>query len=366
MIATRQDIRRAAGNLICCGFEGTTLTAEVREVLREARPSGVILFKRNLESPIHAAELVAELKHHRAREPLFASIDQEGGRVARLGPPLTVWPPMGTVGQLDDPTLCEQIGRALAAELRAVHIDVNFAPVLDVHTHADNPVIGDRAFGSTPEAVARLGVGLIRGLQAGGVAPCGKHFPGHGDTDLDSHTHLPRVPHDTDRLRAIEWPPFKAAIDAGLDAVMTAHVIVEGLDPDTPATLSPQALAPLRTTLGFQGVVISDDIEMKALADHHRLDAIAVDGLNAGIDLFLACHRPETVLGLYRAIVQGAEREEISARRLLEAEQRVVRWRHRYYRPPSATLDIEALTAGTAVREEIDRRLTERGLSNAS
>jgi beta-N-acetylhexosaminidase len=333
-IATKQDIRRAAGHCVICGFDGTSVTPELREVLREVQPAGVILFSRNIESLEQLCELNRELKLERRSDPLLCSVDQEGGRVARVREPASLWPAMGKLGMLDDPSLMRQVGGAIARELRALNFDVDYAPVLDVATNPKNPVIGDRALSHEPAVVARLGRALIEGLQAEGVAACGKHFPGHGDTDKDSHLALPFVEHELGRLRDVEWPPFREAIAAGVGAIMTAHVVVMPLDEKLPATLSASVLGHLRQELGFSGVIVSDDVEMKALADHFPLRTTAERGLNAGIDLFLACHKPEVVLELYRSLVQAVESEEVAHGQLLAAEQRVLAWRDRFYRAP--------------------------------
>ncbi len=166
------------------------------------------------------------------------SVDQEGGRVARLKAPFTEWPPMATLGRSGDVKLAERFARALAAELKAVGITLDYAPVLDIHTNPKNPVIGDRALAEKADEVARLGSAIVRALQAEGIAACGKHFPGHGDTSTDSHFELPLVEHPPDRIRRVEFVPFKAAIEAGVATIMTAHVLVPALDEERPASLS--------------------------------------------------------------------------------------------------------------------------------
>jgi beta-N-acetylhexosaminidase len=184
------------------------------------------------------------------------AIDQEGGLVQRLRAPLTVWPDMFSVGAAGNPARTEQVGRALGQELAALGIGWDFAPVLDVHTNPDNPVIGNRSFGTTPEAVAAHALAFWRGLRSAGVLGCGKHFPGHGDTHTDSHLELPVVDHPMERLRAVELAPFAAAARAGMEAIMTAHVLFPALDPDRPATLSRRVLTDLlRGELGFAGVM---------------------------------------------------------------------------------------------------------------
>jgi beta-N-acetylhexosaminidase len=356
----RADVRRAIGHLIICGFEPPAVTAEVKELLREAMPLGVILFARNIESLEHVSELNRELKALRPDDPLLCSVDQEGGRVARIREPATVWPPMRKLGGLRDLELVRRVSAALAQELRALNFDVDWAPVLDVDTNPDNPVIGDRAFSDDPKVVAECGAAFIRGLQGGGVGGCGKHYPGHGDTDKDSHLDLPYVEHDLERLREVEWPPFRAAIAAGVGAIMTAHVVVLPLDEKVPATISPDVLGHLRGELGFDGVIVSDDIEMKAVADRFSPAELAARGLAAGVDVFLACKKPEVVLDLYRGLVRAVEDEIITHEALLAAERRALAWRQRFFaagRPWAQNRHLVGPAAHGGLLEELEGRL---------
>ena len=334
MSATRADIRHAAGQLIICGFESDQVSPELRDVMTEVNPLGLILFSRNLPSVEHAQALTHELKSLRPRpeEPLLLCVDQEGGRVARLKAPCTEWPPMRSIGAANDADLARKVGAALAAEMRALNFDVDFAPVLDVDTNPNNPIIGHRAFSDDPAKVAALGAAFIRGMQGGGVSACGKHYPGHGDTDQDSHLTLPHLKHDAKRLAKVEYPPFQAAIDAGVAAIMTAHVVIDSLD-SVPATLSAKALDPLRRQFGFTGVIISDDIEMRAVADSYSPAAMAGLGLQAGIDVFLSCRKPEVVLELYRGIIQAYERGDVSSQTIIDRAKRAAEWRQTYYQP---------------------------------
>ncbi len=263
------------------------------------------------------------------------TVDQEGGQVAQLSAVVSPWPTMRALGSVGDPGLAERVGVAIGRELRALGVDVDWAPVLDVDTNPDNPIINDRALSGDPKAVAELGAALVRGLQSVGVGACGKHFPGHGDTEIDSHLALPFIGHDPERLREIEWPPFTAAIAAGVGAIMTAHVVIEALDPDHPATVSQRTLAVLREEMGFGGVIVSDGIEMKALSERYSPQQIVTLGLNAGVDLFLACD-PDGVMEHYLGLVHAVEQEEISHETLLEAARRVERWRRRFYRGPGS------------------------------
>jgi beta-N-acetylhexosaminidase len=294
--------------------------------------AGVILFGRNLGEPGETAALVRELKTSAAR-PFLVSVDQEGGRVARFrGGPFTRIPPMRTIGQRGDARLARRVGQLLAFELRALGIDWDFAPVLDVDTNPANPVIGDRSFARDPEDVARLAVALAEGLEAGGVASCGKHFPGHGDTLQDSHATLPVLSHGLERLRAVELVPFGAYSRARLAAVMTAHVRFPALGEDVPATLSPRVMQGLlRDELGFRGLAVSDDLEMKAIADPAEA---AVEALRAGVDLLLVCHHAPVQRRVLDALVEAVERGHLTEQRLREAHARIEVLVRRFVQPP--------------------------------
>jgi beta-N-acetylhexosaminidase len=330
------------------GFPGQEPDADVRALIDDG-VLGAILFKRNLGAPEQSARLCRQLKEA-ARRPFLLAVDQEGGRVARLrGAPFTELPPMREVARRGGPELAERVGRLLAMELRAVGFDWDFAPVLDVDTNPANPVIGDRSFGREPAEVAELGVAVARGLEAGGVASCGKHFPGHGDTATDSHLALPTLPHDLERLRRVELVPFRAYAQAGLSALMTAHVVFQALDPGIPATMSRRALeGMLRGELGFQGVIVSDDLEMKAIADHFSVGEAAVQGVLAGVDLFLVCSRAELQRAAIEAVVKAVETGRIPASRLLESHARLDVLARKFAHPAGDQL----ATLATAAHEE--------------
>ena len=309
--------------LFCVGFHGTRPSPEVLELVRRG-VHGVILFGRNVEDAEQVAALVAELKRAAGR-PLLVSIDQEGGRVARLRAPqgFTELPPMRALGELGDAELARAAGALVGEELRAVGVDQDYAPVVDVDTNPANPVIGDRAFSRDPAMVARLGAAFALGLQSAGVAACAKHFPGHGDTSQDSHKDLPRLPHDLERLERVELAPFRALAQAGVAAVMTAHVVFEALDPARPATLSPAVMALLRTRCGFQGCAVSDDLEMKAVAAHFALDEAASAAVAAGVDALLVCHSAAVQHRAIDAVRAAVEAGRLPASRVAEARARI-------------------------------------------
>ncbi len=326
-------IGQRVGQLLWVGFEGKAIPASLDARLRAGEVGGVILFARNLGTMDENLALAAALRA--AAPAVLLQIDQEGGRVQRIREPATVWPPMLRLGELwrTSPARAEalagEVGRALGAELAAHGVDVDFAPVLDVLTNPDNPVIGDRAFAREAEAVARLAGAFAAGLDAAGVLPCGKHFPGHGDTSLDSHLALPRVDHPLARLRAVELLPF-ARVRTPL--LMTAHVVFAALDAELPATLSPAVLGGLlRGELGYDGVVVSDDLEMKAIADRWGVGDAVVRGLLAGCDAFLLCRREDLQVEAFEALVRAAERDAGVRARVDEASARVAAVKARHF-----------------------------------
>ena len=319
-IATRRDI----GQLLIGSFNGTTVPIEWRSLAKEFDLGGAIFFSRNVEAPEQVAELSASTEALGRAMPLWVSIDQEGGRVARLKEPFTRWPPMATLGRAKSDELTERFARALAKELAAVGITLDYAPVLDIHTNPKNPVIGDRALAERAEDVAKLGQIIVRTLQDEGVAACGKHFPGHGDTNQDSHFELPLVEHPPDRLRAVEFEPFRAAIRERVAFIMTAHVHVPSLDENRIATFSPTVVQNiLREELGYDGVILSDDLEMKAVSANTPVPVAAVNAIKAGCDGVLICSGDVDVqAAALEALVKAVETGEISAARLDDAFKR--------------------------------------------
>lgn len=307
------DARRLALELFIVGYEGTQLPEIYRDWLRDGL-GGVILFKRNLELLADGAIDTAALAAHTesifaASEqcpwqpaPIFCAVDQEGGLVARLRKPFTELPPMRKLGERGDLALIAAVGRQLARECLAAGFNLDFTPVLDVDTNPQNPIIGNRSFSRDASEVAQFAGVLLDALQDAGVLGCGKHFPGHGDTNADSHLTLPVLGHDLARLKAVELLPF-SRLAARLRMVMTAHVLFPALDPDWPATVSPRILRPLlRDYCGFDGVIVSDDLEMHGIAQVLQAGEAVRRGMEAGCDCFLVCRRQDT----FEAALRGA------------------------------------------------------------
>jgi beta-N-acetylhexosaminidase len=331
-------LRRQVGQLLMAGFDGQALPIELKSLSREFGLGGVVLFARNIAEPEQVAELCYEAARLVPDLPVWVGVDQEGGRVARLKAPFTEWPPMASLGRSGDVGLAERFARALASELSAVGVSLDYAPVLDVHTNPRNPVIGDRALSDTPGEVARLGGAIIRALQAEGIAACGKHFPGHGDTSADSHLELPLVEHPIERLREVELVPFKAAIAAEVASIMTAHVLLPALDEERPATFSKRIVSGvLRGELKFEGLILSDDLEMKAVADRYAVPAAAVMAIEAGCDGLLMCGGDHSLqAAALEALIHAAEQQQLRLARFEEALARHRRAKERFLTAPVA------------------------------
>jgi len=299
-------IQEAARHIIV-GFEGAGLSAELDDLLKLG-VGGVILFSRNYSSPEQVADLISTIKHRAFCKELIVAVDQEGGRVMRFSKPFTPWPPMRALGNKRDPSAARKVGRFLAEELSAIGINLNFAPVLDVDSNPQNPVIGDRSISDDPKVVAMLGSELILGMQENGVMACAKHFPGHGDTFEDSHLTLPVCQADQKTLKSRELPPFAKAIEIGVTSVMTAHVLYPAIDKKNPSSLSPKIInCILREKMGYQGIVFSDDLLMKAISDNTK--EAAVQAIAAGSDMALVCkdaqRQEQAVAGLFDAVMSG-------------------------------------------------------------
>ena len=331
-LIAHMSIEQKVGQLIVVGFEGTRINADIKSNISQHFVGGVTLFARNIQSPRQLARLTTDLQkltqETEHRIPLFIATDQEGGWVARLKTGATVLPGNMALGAAGSAELAEQAGKITAIELAAVGINLNFAPVMDVNNNPRNPVIDRRSFGEGPDLVSRLGSAYIKGLQQNGVLATTKHFPGHGDTTVDSHTDLPTVSHDVERIRAIELKPFRAAIEANVAAIMTAHIVYSALDADRPATLSQRILTTLlRGELGFDGLIITDDMEMKAIDRRYRTGEAVVMAIAAGADMVLTLWTYQNQLEVFDALVSAVKSGRISEDRINQSVERILKYK---------------------------------------
>lgn len=386
MTVPGRDARRAAGRLCLVDFPGTAPSSALERLIADRHILGVALFRKNITSPAQVAQLTGALQaiaQDAGAFPQWVAIDHEGGAVTRFPPrsvdPLrhaaippphvlvqvTPLPSAMALGAAGDPTLAQAAGRIAGLELRAMGIHLNFAPVLDVNTNPLNPIIGARAFGDSPASVAALGLAYICGLQSSGVAATAKHFPGHGDTTMDSHLGLPRVEHCRERLEAVELAPFAAAVRAGVAGIMTAHIVYPALDPSgMPATLSAPILTGiLRERWGFGGLVLTDSMSMRAIANNYGMGDAAVAAVRAGCDAVLALGEEAAQQEILDRLAAAIEQGEISGVRLAVTRARVaaaaVKWGVGTTRPaaPEATGCPTAMDASDAMDASEHQRI---------
>lgn len=329
-----------ASELVIFGFDGLSLDSSLRRFLANTPLGGLILFKRNIESLEQLVALNAEITTINPLHPPLISVDQEGGRVARLRGIASDVPPLAELKRafLADPKLCYRLGAMMGRELVALGFQLNFAPVCDVAIDQNfNDIIGDRAFSDDAQEAALLAGYFIEGMQGSGLAACAKHFPGHGGTAIDSHFLLPKLEISEELMHERELMPFKAAIKAQVASVMTAHIMVHKLDPNYPATMSKNLIHDLlRAQLLFTNVVISDDLDMKAVSDHYELKEILEASLNASVDMFIIGNNLEKTFTAIKILQELLDSNAHLQERAQAAGQRIERLRTRFLGQPSA------------------------------
>ncbi len=349
------------GQLMMVGFDGIVVDGDLRRMITDYHIGGVILFARNVESPEQVARLTNELQKtalESGHTGLFIAIDQEGGRVARLteSTGFTEFPSAMALTATCDPENTRRMGAAMAAEMRAVGINVDFAPDLDVNNNPSNPVIGTRSFGSDPAKVAEYGTAFGRGLQENGVLAFGKHFPGHGDTGVDSHIDLPQVPHDRVRLDEVELVPFRAAIQADLAGIMSAHVTFPAIDrtPGLAATLSrPVLTGLLREELGYDGLIATDSLEMGALASKgYPAPVAAALAFAAGADVLLFNRDHAMHKEAFANLVRAVRERKVSEGQLAASVQRILNAKAKFGLLTPALVEDPARAGESTARSE--------------
>ncbi|WP_211747100.1 beta-N-acetylhexosaminidase [Paenibacillus sp. Marseille-Q4541] len=375
------SLREKIGQLLLCGLPSTELTEPLADFFRANPVGGIIYFARNVQNVGQVANLTYELQNvaqNANQIPHFISIDQEGGMVARIAEGITLFPGNMAIAAAGSPEDAYEAALASGKEMSALGINLNFAPVLDVNNNPLNPVIGVRSFGESPEVVAEYGANSVRGLQDAGVSAAAKHFPGHGDTAADSHHDLPVVPHDLARMNEVELVPFIKAIEEGVDFIMSAHIFFPALESEgKPATLSSSVLTGLlREELGYQGVIMTDCMEMNAIVDTYGTVEASVMAIEAGADLILISHTHDLLTGAYEAIEKAVAEGRISEERINESVRRLLEMKIRRgimteqgdfpaHKVTAPVINAEGLPVGVGVKEHQDlaRRISERSMT---
>lgn len=325
-------MKQKIGQRIIVGFHGETLPKELMHLDEEWGLGGVILFKRNLTSPEQIFDLNESIMHLGRGIPPFIGIDQEGGRVSRLPEPFTIFPDMVCVGHQGTVSMAYEVGAIVGRELSVSGFNLNFAPVLDLNTNPNNPIIGDRALSHDPQVVSTLGRSLIQGLQDNQVVACGKHFPGHGNTDADSHLGRVECRLSREEILNQELFPYRSLVDDEvLNMVMLSHVHYPHIDKDYPASLSSEVIQGLlRTEIGFRGVCISDDLEMKAITNHYSIEEMTHLAFDAGLDIYLMCHTLDQQVEVLETLMKISENPQVPKavwdsplRRIIELKKQV-------------------------------------------
>lgn len=321
------------GQMVIVGIEGYNLNDNSKSLIEKYKVGGFILFGNNIQGSEQLLNLVNSLKMENLKNkiPLFLSVDEEGGKITRMPKEFKRFPTNKVIGKINDKEFSNNIGRTIGDEIKSFGFNMDFAPVLDVNSNPKNPVIGSRSFGASPDIVSNLGIETMRGIQSENVIPVIKHFPGHGDTSVDSHIGLPTVNNDLNRLQSFELIPFAEAIEKGADAVMIAHILLPKIDKENPSSMSKTIITDiLRTDLKFDGVVITDDMTMGAITKNYNISKAAIKSVEAGSDIVLVCHGYENEVKVINDLKDAVSKGEISEKRIDESVYRILKLKEKY------------------------------------
>lgn len=332
------EIEKALGQLFIIGLDGPHLTDEEAKYIVDNNIGGVILMGRNVVSPDQVYQLCSDLKNLTpqlpGKHPLFIGTDMEGGRVLRFKAPFTKWPCAKKIGQLNSSSMAFRFSQAMGEELRSVGVNLNFAPCLDIDSNPNNPVIGDRSLSSDPKVVTQLGSALVRGYIKAQIICCAKHFPGHGNTSVDSHLELPVETTRLETLKQRELVPFSKIFRSKLPMIMSSHILFKNIDPDNPVTFSKKLLGDLiRTEFKYDGVIVSDDLDMLALRNHHAVEDIPLRALDAGVDILLYCNEPQSPRAALESLKKAFKNGTLSKERIIESYDRTINLKNSYLTP---------------------------------
>jgi len=330
---SRMSLEEKIGQMIMIGVDGTSMDQTAERLIKDRHIGGVIFYKDNISTIGDAVKFVNDLKaaNDKGAAPLLLGVDQEGGIINRMPADFEAIPDSRAVGKSNDASLAKELGGLLADELRVMGLNLNFAPVLDINSNPKNPVIGARSFGNNAEIVTKMGVAEMQGMQEAGMIAAVKHFPGHGDTSVDSHRDLPVVNKSLEELQKFEWVPFRSAIEGGADVVMAAHILFPRIDNEVPASLSKVIIGDeLRGTLGYDGVVITDEMTMGAIADHYGIVNGSLKAILAGSDIVMVAHEYSNMQSVYDKLLKSAKDGTLSEQRIDESVRRILTLKLKY------------------------------------
>lgn len=329
----KMTIDEKIGQMILVGIDGYTLNENTKSLLQKSKVGGVILFSNNVQNTNQLLKLLNLLKSENLQNkiPLFLSVDEEGGRVTRMPAEFKKFPTNKAIGKVNDEMLSYNIGSSIAYEIGSFGFNMDFAPVLDINSNPNNPVIGNRSFGTNVSIVSSLGIQTMRGIQSQNIIPVVKHFPGHGDTSIDSHMGLPSVNNDLKRLKSFELKPFADAIKNNADAVMIAHILLPKIDKEYPSSMSKIIITDiLRRDLKFNGVIITDDMTMGAITKNYNISEASIKSVKAGTDIVLVCHGYDNEIAVINALKNSVSKGDISEKRIDESVYRIIMLKGKY------------------------------------
>lgn len=348
-------IDQKVGQMIFAGVDGTSYNENVYNLIHEYYVGGIIFNKKNFASPKQTVQYINRIKDENTNIPLFLGVDQEGGVVAKLPGNLIPIPTNLEIGKKNNEQFSNKIGHILGKEVKAFGFNMNFAPVLDINSNPNNPVIGNRSFGNTADLVSRLGISIMKGLQSENIIAVVKHFPGHGDTATDSHLELPRVNKSLPELEQLELLPFQQAIQDGADVVMIAHILLPEIDAASPSSMSEAIISDiLRSQLEYDGVVITDDMTMEAITDHYDIGEAAVQSVKAGSDIVMVAHDYHKVTAVFKAIRSAVENGEISEERIDESVIRILQLKEKYQLNNNQVQDVDVNSINLQIQEVLN------------
>lgn len=329
----KMSLDEKIGQMLIVGIEGYDLNDNTKSLINNSKVGGVILFSKNVQDTNQLLNLLNSLKKENKKNklPLFLSVDEEGGRVTRMPMEFKKLPTNKAIGKLNDENFSYKIGSTIANEIGSFGFNMDFAPVLDINSNPNNPVIGDRSYGADANKVSSLGIQTMKGIKSGNVIPVVKHFPGHGDTSVDSHLGLPTVNTDLKRLQSFELIPFASAIKNNADAVMIAHILLPNIDSENPSSLSKIIITDiLRKELNFNGVIITDDMTMGAIVKNYNIGEAAIKSVVAGTDIVLVCHGFDNEVAVINALKNAVSKGDIKVENIDQSVYRILSLKQKF------------------------------------